>query len=145
MEIFGVGPWELIIVLMIAFVVLGPDKIPEVARTLGRLVRQLRNMSNELTGEFGDEFKEVKSEITSVQREFRAMQRDLGDAARSVVTQVNDPKPNNPGGPATVRPPTINPPEPAAPPPPAATSDQTGEPAPDQAAQPTQESDQAHE
>lgn len=49
MEIFNIGTGELLFILLLALLVLGPRRIPEVARTLGRALRELRAMSNEFT------------------------------------------------------------------------------------------------
>ena len=48
---FGHGP-ELIIILVIALIVLGPGKIPEVAHMLGKGIRELRQASSELQRTF---------------------------------------------------------------------------------------------
>ena len=38
---FNIGPGELILILVIALVVLGPSKLPDVAQSLGRSLRDL--------------------------------------------------------------------------------------------------------
>ena len=45
---FGLGTSELIIILIIALIVLGPKEIPKVARTLGRGMRELERAKNDL-------------------------------------------------------------------------------------------------
>lgn len=40
---FNVGPLELIVVLIIALIVLGPQRLPDVARSLGRGAREFRS------------------------------------------------------------------------------------------------------
>lgn len=45
---FGLGTSELIIILIIALIVLGPKEIPKVARTLGRGLRELERAKNDL-------------------------------------------------------------------------------------------------
>ena len=40
---FNVGPMELIIVLAIALIVLGPKKLPEVGRSIGRGMREFKD------------------------------------------------------------------------------------------------------
>ena len=40
---FNVGPLELIVVLIIALIVLGPQRLPDVARSLGRGMREFRS------------------------------------------------------------------------------------------------------
>jgi Tat protein translocase TatB subunit len=49
---FGIGPEELVLVLVIALIVLGPERLPKVARDLGRVVADLRRTSDELREEF---------------------------------------------------------------------------------------------
>ncbi|MGH9026713.1 MAG: twin-arginine translocase TatA/TatE family subunit [Acidimicrobiia bacterium] len=40
----NVGPAEILVVLVLAFLVVGPNKLPELARTLGRGMRDLRRL-----------------------------------------------------------------------------------------------------
>ncbi len=49
MEIFNIGTGELLFILLLALLVLGPRRIPEVARALGRALRELRSISDEFT------------------------------------------------------------------------------------------------
>jgi len=52
MDIFGIGTPELIIILIVALVVLGPERLPTVARTVGKTIYEFRKMSNEATSVF---------------------------------------------------------------------------------------------
>lgn len=45
---FGVGTSELLVILLIALIVLGPKEIPKVARTLGRAMREFQRVTDEL-------------------------------------------------------------------------------------------------
>jgi len=49
---FGIGPEELVLILLIALIVLGPERMPKVARDIGRVVGDLRRTSDELREEF---------------------------------------------------------------------------------------------
>ena len=42
MNVFGIGTLELLVILLVAFVALGPGKTVEVARTIGRMTREAR-------------------------------------------------------------------------------------------------------
>jgi len=57
--VFNIGPLELIVVLIIALIVLGPQRLPEVARSVGRGMREFRNA---LDREHDDEEDEVADE-----------------------------------------------------------------------------------
>ncbi len=48
----GIGPMELVIVLVVALVILGPKRLPEAGRSLGK---GLRGFKTSLTGPDGDE------------------------------------------------------------------------------------------
>lgn len=49
---FGVGPEELALIFLIALLVLGPERLPKVARDLGRTIGELRRTSDEFRDEF---------------------------------------------------------------------------------------------
>ena len=58
MDFFGVGPLEVLLILAIALVVLGPRRLPEIGKTLGRTVRVLRKASFDLTAQVNKELEE---------------------------------------------------------------------------------------
>jgi sec-independent protein translocase protein TatA len=51
MNFLGMGPAELLLVLVLALIVFGPDKLPDIARQLGRTVAELRRVSSDVTRE----------------------------------------------------------------------------------------------
>ncbi len=48
---FGIGTPELIVIFIVALVVLGPKRLPEVARSLGKALADLRNATSGITDE----------------------------------------------------------------------------------------------
>ncbi len=91
MEVFGIGPLEIALVVLIAFIVLGPDRIPEVMRQLGKWTRQMREMVNNITRDYNTDIREITSEITALQDEIRNIQRDLGSIATGFMTTTLPP------------------------------------------------------
>lgn len=61
---FGVGLGEFAVILVIAVLVFGPDRLPEFGRQAGRIVRQLRNLAQsaqtELRQELGPEYADLR-------------------------------------------------------------------------------------
>ncbi|TME63266.1 MAG: twin-arginine translocase subunit TatB [Chloroflexi bacterium] len=49
---FGIGAGELLLILVVALIVLGPERMPKVARDIGKVVNELRRTSDELRDEF---------------------------------------------------------------------------------------------
>jgi Tat protein translocase TatB subunit len=56
--VLNVGTPELLVILMVALLVLGPDKLPEVARKVGNVVGELRRMSAGFQAEMRDALQE---------------------------------------------------------------------------------------
>jgi len=54
---FGIGITEVLVVLLIALLVFGPGRVPDIARGLGKAVRQFNKYSSGLTSEFREEFE----------------------------------------------------------------------------------------
>lgn len=45
---FNIGPSELLVVLLVALLVVGPKKLPEVGKTIGRSLREFRKAQDDL-------------------------------------------------------------------------------------------------
>jgi TatA/E family protein of Tat protein translocase len=52
MNFLGMGPMELMVILVLALIVFGPGKLPEIAGQVGRAVRDFRRTTSELSSEF---------------------------------------------------------------------------------------------
>ena len=48
---FGIGPTELIVILVIALLVLGPTRLPELARALGKAMGEFRRATSDISEE----------------------------------------------------------------------------------------------
>lgn len=58
---FGIGAPELILILIIALVIFGPGKLPEIGKAVGKSLNEFKKASRELTDELKDEKKESKN------------------------------------------------------------------------------------
>jgi Tat protein translocase TatB subunit len=72
---FGIGVPELLVILVVALIVLGPKRLPEVAKTLGKGLAEFRKATADLTDE-------LRSAQTMIEREARETER----AARQAGT-----------------------------------------------------------
>lgn len=105
---FGIGGGELILIIFIALMLFGSEKIPEVARTMGKAMAQLKNATNEikseiqkgveangidrsmkeLTSTFTNEVEKVKSNLDSnILPEVTKTKEDLEDLSGPIKRQ----------------------------------------------------------
>jgi sec-independent protein translocase protein TatA len=68
LNLFGIGPAELLLIFILAFIIFGPKRLPEVGRSLGKAMREFRSVSQELTNQFRDELEAATDEIETVKQ-----------------------------------------------------------------------------
>jgi sec-independent protein translocase protein TatA len=73
---FGIGVPELIVILIVALLVFGPQRLPELGRTLGRTLAELRRASEDLKRDIASEMEEIEKQT----REVTDLPRSLLDA-----------------------------------------------------------------
>ncbi len=54
-----IGPLELLTLAAVALIVFGPQRLPEIARTIGKTLSELRRQANEILSEFATSFDET--------------------------------------------------------------------------------------
>ena len=105
---FNIGPMELLLILLVALIVVGPKRLPEVGRSIGRGLREIRKAQDE-----------VKDTLTLSMRDEPARPAPKPAApSRGTAPQRPSEPPAGPGGEAPV-PPDASP----------DTSQRTGDPA----------------
>jgi len=96
----NVGPWELTLIIIIAILVVGPKRMVEVTRVLGRTMAQLRRFSNEFLLTLQTEVNQsshpsaaptdvvgsIAEPIIGVQRELMAIGRETQQALQNIVS-----------------------------------------------------------
>ena len=58
MDFIGIGGWEVLLILVVAAVILGPERVVEFAQKLGKLVRTLKKATSDLTLQVTKELEE---------------------------------------------------------------------------------------
>jgi sec-independent protein translocase protein TatB len=79
--IFGIGPLEVIVILVLTLLIFGPERLPEMMRGLGNGLRKLRMTYIAFTNEFQGELKPIAEDIDSVTREIRQEVDAIREAA----------------------------------------------------------------
>lgn len=65
MNIFGVGLPEMGLIMVIALLVFGPKKLPEIGRSMGKAIRGFQDASKEFESEFKREAEQIEQAVTT--------------------------------------------------------------------------------
>src|SRR4051812_48588212 len=89
---FDVGFSELIVIGIVALIVIGPERLPKVARTLGHLLGRAQRYVNDVKADINremhlDELKKLQSEVVESARSLEdSMKKDYDSAGAAVET-----------------------------------------------------------
>ena len=80
---FGVGLPEMAVILVVAIVIFGPDRLPDFARQAGRMIRQIRQFSqsarDDIRSELGPGFADFEITDLDPRRAVRKYMQDAWD------------------------------------------------------------------
>jgi sec-independent protein translocase protein TatB len=77
---FGIGMPELIVIMVIALIVIGPKKLPDLARALGKGMAEFRKATQEI------------KESLNMDEDFQEARKDLTDSISGIDKEVNAPE-----------------------------------------------------
>lgn len=96
MELFGVGLPEIGIVLLIALVIVGPQRFPEVAREVARWINTARGFTDSVMTDIRAAVDELEQDVTAANdgvnpiRELREIRNELAGAAQDATATVEE-------------------------------------------------------
>tara|TARA_B110000014_G_C20118280_1_gene591437 strand:- start:198 stop:569 length:372 start_codon:yes stop_codon:yes gene_type:complete len=76
-DLFGVGIFEALLVLVVALIVVGPNKFPEIAKSAGRWFTVARNYASEVRTDIESATAEIESEVMKEQEFIGGISDDL--------------------------------------------------------------------
>lgn len=79
---FGIGMPELVIVLLVAFLLFGPKKLPELGRSIGKALKGFRSVTDDVK-------KSIEPDLNAVQHEFKALQENIATSASQVENSLS--------------------------------------------------------
>jgi sec-independent protein translocase protein TatB len=88
MEFFGVGPLELLVVLVIALIVVGPQRLPELAAQMGKFMRGLRRYTSQVTREFNETMQDLEKEYDDLRGEWKTVGQGLDESTKAISSEL---------------------------------------------------------
>ena len=107
---FGIGMPEMLLIMAIALIVIGPKKLPDLAKSLGRAFGEFKRATSELKASI-----DLDDDIKDVTHTFDEISNDLNDAVDITATASKKAESDAPPGPQADKMPPPETPEPAAP------------------------------
>jgi Tat protein translocase TatB subunit len=89
MNLFGIGPLELGLVIIIAVIVIGPERFPEAAVQVARAIKFLRGYANDATSDLRKEFAELTKEYEGIRKELDEVRGTVMKETGSVTQQMS--------------------------------------------------------
>lgn len=100
---FNIGMGELLFIVLLALVVVGPERLPKIMREFGHIVRQIRLVVNQFTDQFGDELQSIQ-ELQKPIQELQQLAEDINPVKQMTKISMNlDAKDKNNASPAGVQ------------------------------------------
>lgn len=94
---FGIGMPELIVIMVIALIVIGPSKLPDLARALGKGMAEFKKATQEIKEslDVDEDFRSAKQDLTD---SINALERPIPASETLDVNPADPPKPDEPEG-----------------------------------------------
>ncbi|MDO4502277.1 MAG: twin-arginine translocase TatA/TatE family subunit [Coriobacteriia bacterium] len=80
---FGIGGTELIIILLFVFIVVGPEKLPEVATMIGKAIRKFQDAQSEVNKVIKTETADIKAAINEQDSKAKPAAKKPAPAAKA--------------------------------------------------------------
>jgi len=86
--VFSVSPAEILTIAVVALLVFGPKRLPEIARKAGKILSDIRNVANDLKTGLEDEYQDTLEPLKDIRDTMKdaiaGVEKEVKDAAREV-------------------------------------------------------------
>ena len=87
---FGIGMQELIIIAVIALIVVGPKKLPDLAKTLGKGFSEFKKATEGITDDLKETLKEDKKQDDDGLKDSLLLKKTVEEEASANLTSTNE-------------------------------------------------------
>ena len=83
---------EMLVIFIVALLVFGPKKLPELGKSLGKGIRELKKATDELKSSWEDQVKDISTPLNDVKKDIHNMGQDMkSDFYKSLETTAENP------------------------------------------------------
>ncbi len=108
MEFLGVGPAEIIVILVVALIFVGPERLPKLAADIARTIREIRKYTGNIAAELTGVLEELEQETAEERSQWKEIGQGLTDATKSLGDAVRAARNDAAGISTPAAPPTPN-------------------------------------
>ncbi len=90
MQMLGIGIPELLVIFLLAILVVGPDRLPELAADMARWIRQARAYGQHLTRDFSEVVSEIEKEAGTTRDDWKEIANVVGIKTNEVTKELNE-------------------------------------------------------
>lgn len=86
---------EMLVIFVVALLVFGPKKLPELGKSLGKGIREFRKATDELKSSWDEQVRDIQAPLNDVKKDLNEMGQDLkSDLYKSIEPESSATTPN---------------------------------------------------
>jgi len=88
--LFGISGGEIFVIMLLVLILFGPKKIPEIARTIGKGINEVKKVQRDINNEINRYSNEIDNPVKDVKEDIEGFSKGLEDEAKSIERSYSD-------------------------------------------------------
>jgi len=88
MNFFGVGPAEMVLIVIAALIFVGPQRLPKLAADIARTIREIRQYTGSFAAEFNEVMKDIEKDTEADRGEWKEIGTGLAEAVKGIDSSI---------------------------------------------------------
>ena len=89
------GFQELLLIFVVALLVFGPKKLPELGKSLGKGLKEFKRATNDIKSSWEEQVRDVEKEVSDTTEELKNLEKDLNKDPKAEFYASHDRSPQN--------------------------------------------------
>jgi len=87
---FGLGVTEILVILIVAFLLFGPQQLPEVGRQVGKAIKGLKDVTEDVKKTVEPELNLMQAEVKSVEQDLESSMKEAEEAIKKQADSTQE-------------------------------------------------------